>query len=175
MNAIERSALPAKQAVADLFAKISVKFPREAVLLVAGWWLYDVDGRLIKANKRLASEIGRTNAKRTKRQPPRSAMKPMIGAPMTYDRAPLATIQPIAFVRFSNGKCSPISVIAIGVTMAVPIPLREYDISIKLKFWAKKHPNAAIVTDNSPAMSNDLCLNRTLRTPMNRAKMTATI
>ena len=46
-----------------------------------------------------------------------------------------------------------------GVTIAVPTPLIEYNISIKLKLEAKKHPNADIVTDNSPNISSDLCLN----------------
>ncbi len=80
----------------------------------------------------------------------------------------------MALVRFSKGRCSPIRVIAMGVTMAVPIPLSAYAISIALKFDAKKHPDAEIVTDKSPVISNDLCRKRRLKTPMNSAKMTAT-
>lgn len=170
---MERRILPAKQAVADLFDKIRLKLFRYVPLPIAGWRLRDVDGRPTKANKRLASEIGITNPKRVKRQPPRPAMKPMTGGPMTYDRPPQAIINPIAFALFSKGRCSPISVTTIGATIAVPTPLRGYDISIKVKLEAKEQPRAEMLTNNRPIISKDLCLNRTFKTPMNNAKMTA--
>jgi hypothetical protein len=74
---------------------------------------------------RLATETGITNPKRTERQPPMSAMKPIAGAPTIYDRDAAAIIQPTAFALFSKGKCSPIRVRVIGKTIAVPTPLRE--------------------------------------------------
>jgi hypothetical protein len=45
-----------------------------------------------------------------------------------------------------------------GVTIAVPTPLKEYAKSIKLKLETKKQPIADIVTDNRPNNSSDLCL-----------------
>jgi hypothetical protein len=123
--------LPAKLAVADLFDKIRLKPSRYVPLLIVDLWLRDVDGRPIKANKRLASEIGITNPMRGRRQLPRPVMKPMTGGPMRYDRAPHAIIHPIEFALFSRGRCSPIIVKTIGVTIAAPTPLRGQDISIK--------------------------------------------
>jgi hypothetical protein len=46
---------------------------------------------------------------------------------------------------------------------------------MKLKFGANEQHMAEILTNNKPMINNDLCYNLTLNTPMNKAKMTATI
>jgi len=136
--------------------------------------LRDVDGRLRKAKIRLATETGITNPKRAERQPPMSAMKPITGAPTIYDRDEAAIIQPTAFALFSKGKCSPIRVRTIGKTIAIPTPLREYNVCITLKVGARKQPKAEMLTQSNPTISNDLCLNRTLRMLMSNPNITAT-
>ncbi len=62
---------------------------------------------------------------KAKRQPPESAIRPMTGAPIEYDRDAPALVHPTAFILFSKGKCSPISAKAIGMTVAVAKPVRE--------------------------------------------------
>ena len=84
-----------------------------------------MDGKLIKANKRLASRTGITNPMIARRHPPRLAIEAIMGAPMTNDKAPPAIIHPIALALFSKEKYSPISVTHIGETIAHPSPLRE--------------------------------------------------
>ena len=47
--------------------------------------------------------------------------------------------------------------------------------SIMVKLDAKPQPNAEMLMKRRPVNSNDLCLNRTHKTPMSKAKTTATM
>ena len=131
-----------------------------------------MDGMPMKAVVRLAKEIGSINPINANRHPPRPAKKPITGAPMRYDDAAPARIQPIAIDLFSRGRCPPTMVEHIGGTIAIPRPDKEYDRSIALKFGAKKQPNPEMLKKTSPIISSDLCLNRRLRTPSNKANTT---
>jgi hypothetical protein len=47
--------------------------------------------------------------------------------------------------------------------------------NIMVKLEAKKHPIAEMQKNTNPIISNDLCLNRTLNIPINKAVMVASI
>jgi len=126
----------------------------------------------LRAKRRLKRAIGSTNPRKARRHPPRPAMKPMAGAPTTYAMALPPKIHPITLALFSRGKCSPTNVSPIGPTMAKAIPQIEKKVSIMMKLGAKAQLKAEIFNNRRPITSNDLCLNRRLKTPISNAKMT---
>lgn len=124
------------------------------------------------AKRRLNRAIGSTNPRKARRHPPRPAMKPMAGAPTTYAMALPPKIHPITLALLSRGKCSPTSVSPIGPTRAKATPQIEKKINIVMKLGANAQVRAETFNNKSPINSNDLCLNRRLKTPISNAKIT---
>jgi len=56
--------------------------------------------------------------------------------------------------------------------MAIPKPEKEYDNIMEEKLGARKQPSAETMMKVNPNIRSDLCLYRTLRTPVTRANIT---
>lgn len=55
--------------------------------------------------------------------------------------------------------------------IAVPAPSKAKKNIKDRRFGAKKHPNAEMLTNNTPVKSSDLCLNRIAKKPINKARI----
>ena len=76
---------------------------------------------------------------------------------------------PIAFDLLSMGRCSPIKVLIMGVTIAEAIPTKEYVIAMTSIFGATVQHIADIMYAKSPYWSSVLCFSLMLRMLTRRA------
>ena len=131
------------------------------------------EGMPMKDSVRLARVNGSTNARKAIRHPPNPEMNPVVGDVTRYDIYIPAKVHPIAFDLCSSGNVSPINVFAMGFTIALPSPDKEYERSNAAKLGDIEQPSAETLYNRSPVINKDLCLKRTLSIPINSANIIA--
>ena len=116
------------------------------------------EGKTSKLRIKQANETGKMNQSRTDRQLPMLAMPLDICGTRIDAANKAAFVKPIAPPFCFKGNTSPIKVKTKMPTIAPPIAMMAWKISIEAKLGAKKEPNIPPVKNAKPKTYNDLCL-----------------